>query len=151
MDFVRQLSAGDALATDDTVTSTNKAFQLVMQRDGNLVVYQLDSRGERTLPSWASNTVGNVGARARLQGDGNLVVYGADDATPVWASNTAGRGGAALRLEDDGTLGLYVAGECVWTARGGGLSGVAGQVGGAAESALGSLKEQFTKLTHKPQ
>ncbi|HTJ26487.1 MAG TPA: hypothetical protein VMA36_09995 [Candidatus Limnocylindria bacterium] len=151
MDFVHQLSPGDGLATDDTVTSSNKAFQLVMQRDGNLVAYQLDARGERTVPTWASNTVGGIGARARLQGDGNLVIYAADDATPLWASNTAGRSGATLRLGDDGTLGLFVADEIVWTARGGGLSGVAEQVGGAAESALGALKENFEKLTKKPQ
>jgi hypothetical protein len=151
MDFPRQLNPGEGLATDDTVTSSNRAFQLVMQRDGNLVAYQVDARGERTVPTWASNTVGNVGARARMQGDGNLVIYGADDTTPIWASNTAGRPGAVLRLGDDGTLGLYVGEEIVWTARGGGLSGVASEVGGAAESALGALKENISKLTKKPK
>jgi hypothetical protein len=151
MDFPRQLNPGEGLATDDTVTSSNRAFQLVMQRDGNLVAYQVDARGERTVPTWASNTVGNVGARARMQGDGNLVIYGADDATPIWASNTAGRPGAVLRLGDDGTLGLYVGEEIAWTARGGGLSGVTSEIGGAAESALGALKENISKLTKKPK
>jgi hypothetical protein len=151
MNFARQLSPGDGLAADDTLTSSNNAFQLVMQRDGNLVAYQVDARGERTVPTWASNTEGHAGARARMQGDGNLVVYAADDATPIWASNTAGHAGASLRLGDDGTLGLYVADTIVWTGRGGGLSGIAGQVGSAAESAMGTLKEQFSKITNKPQ
>jgi hypothetical protein len=151
MDYARQLSPGSALAADDTVTSSNNAFQLVMQRDGNLVLYQLDANRERTVPTWASNTVGNNGARARMQSDGNLVVYAADDARPLWASNTTGRSGATLRLNEDGTLGLYVNEEIVWTARGGGLAGMAQQAADAAESAVGSIKDQFSKMTNKPR
>jgi hypothetical protein len=151
MDFAGQLSAGQALNADDTVTASNRAFQLVMQRDGNLVIYHLDAQGERSIPTWASNTTGNTGAQARLQDDGNLVVYRADGTTPVWATNTANRGGASLQLGDDGVLVLTLAGQVVWTAHGSGIAQTADQVGSAAESALGSLKEQFSKLTNKPR
>lgn len=151
MDYARQLSAGQTLNADDTVTASNKAFQLVMQRDGNLVIYHLDAQGERSIPTWASNTTGNSAAQARLQDDGNLVVYRADGTTPVWASNTANRGGANLELGDDGALVLTLAGQAVWTAHGSGIAQAADQVGSAAESALGSLKEQFSKLTNKPR
>ncbi|HYZ17133.1 MAG TPA: hypothetical protein VE591_12050 [Candidatus Acidoferrum sp.] len=151
MDFGRQLSAGQTLGADDTVTASNKAYQLVMQRDGNLVIYHLDAQGERSDPTWASNTTGNAGAQARLQDDGNLVVYRADGTTPLWASNTANRRGANLQLGDDGSLALALGGQIVWTARGSGIAQAADQIGGAAESALGSLKEQFSKLTNKPR
>jgi hypothetical protein len=150
MDFARQLTTGQTLSADDTVTASNKAFQLVMQRDGNLVEYQLDPQGQRTVAVWASNTIGNAGAQTRLQDDGNLVVYRADGTTPAWASNTANRRGASLQLGDDGALALTLAGEVVWTARGG-IAQAAQQIGSAAESALGSLKEQFSKLSNKPR
>jgi hypothetical protein len=146
----RTSNDGRSNSADDTVTASNKAFQLVMQRDGNLVVYQLDAQGERAVPTWASNTTGNAGAQARLQDDGNLVVYRPDGTTPVWASNTANRRGANLQLGDDGALALYLAGEVVWTARGSGIAQAADHIGSAAESALGSLKDQFSKLTNKP-
>jgi hypothetical protein len=61
---------------------TGKAC-LIMQSDGNLVVYD-----ERGAPRWASNTAGRPGSVAAFQGDGNLVVY-APDGRPLWASNTA--------------------------------------------------------------
>lgn len=42
----------------------------VMQRDGNLVVYDANLQ-----PCWASNTAGNQDAALRLQNDGNLVIF----------------------------------------------------------------------------
>lgn len=55
---------------------------LVMQTDGNLVLY---SDGVAT---WSSGTVGNPGARVMLQDDRNVVIYSASDAV-LWASGTA--------------------------------------------------------------
>jgi hypothetical protein len=60
---------------------------LIMQADGNLVVY--DRSGQ---PRWASNTFNNPGAYLDVQNDGNLVIYRAGT-NPVpnnalWASNT---------------------------------------------------------------
>jgi hypothetical protein len=53
-----------------------------MQRDGNLVVYDLSGAAV-----WASGTVGFPGASLLVQGDGNAVIYA--DGVPVWATNTA--------------------------------------------------------------
>lgn len=56
--------------------------RLVMQEDGNLVVYT-----PQGVPIFATGTNGNPGAYLALQSDGNLVVYsGAGQA--LWASNT---------------------------------------------------------------
>ncbi|MEL3945650.1 MULTISPECIES: hypothetical protein [Streptomyces] len=86
--------------------SSNTA-RLVMQSDGNLVVYDEFNRAR-----WASRTVGK-GWTARLQEDGNFVVYTRSGA-PVWASNTAGRPGSRLVVQDDGNVVIYDGSRAVW-------------------------------------
>ncbi|MBK8012073.1 MAG: hypothetical protein IPK13_12055 [Deltaproteobacteria bacterium] len=69
---------------------------LVMQYDGNLVVYAPEG------PIWDAGTGGRScesGCLAAFQSDGNLVVY--EGGLPIWASLTAGRG---AWLELSGTL-----------------------------------------------
>ncbi|MFC1836694.1 hypothetical protein ACFL2Q_18545 [Thermodesulfobacteriota bacterium] len=53
-----------------TCTDGEKVEDLVMQDDGNLVIYAPGGK-----PIWASETDGNPGAYVRLQDDGNLVIY----------------------------------------------------------------------------
>ena len=55
---------------------------LVMQTDGNLVLYAADGQSH-----WATNTDGNPGASVAMQDDGNMVVYG-PGGNALWASNT---------------------------------------------------------------
>jgi Ca2+-binding RTX toxin-like protein/6-phosphogluconolactonase (cycloisomerase 2 family) len=55
---------------------------LVMQSDGNLVVY-----GQDLTPLWTSVTQGNPNASATLQDDGNLVIY-SEDGRLLWSSNS---------------------------------------------------------------
>jgi hypothetical protein len=66
---------------------------LVMQGDGNLVLYKTNGT-----PLWSTGTYGqNCGAnqcRAAFQGDGNFVVY--NGGKPLWNSGTAGNPGAQL-------------------------------------------------------
>lgn len=68
----------DLLWTTHTFGADNR---LVMQRDGNLVVYD----GTRAL--WASHTAGHPGARLVLQLDHNLVISSAAGAA-LWATGT---------------------------------------------------------------
>jgi hypothetical protein len=82
------------------ILSANAWYNLTMQTDGNLVLY--DGVG-RAL--WASNTVGR-GSFAVFQGDGNFVVYTSSGGA-VWSSNTWGRQGAVLALQDDGNVVVY--------------------------------------------
>ena len=56
--------------------------RLVMQTDGNLVLYDEFGRAR-----WSTNTAG-TGKYARMQPDGNFVLYGPGD-TAVWSSGTA--------------------------------------------------------------
>lgn len=69
-----------------TGTNGRATANLVMQHDGNLVLY---SSGGTAL--WASGTAGHHGARLAVQDDGNVVIYTAGN-TAVWATNTVGAG-----------------------------------------------------------
>lgn len=80
---------------------------LAFQSDGNLVLYDRESR-----PLWASGTVGQ-GARTVFQADGNLVVYTRDMRT-AWSSRTDGHDGAELVLGDDGNLLVRQGGTRLW-------------------------------------
>lgn len=70
--------------------------KLVMQSDGNLVLYRTESyppgsSATSYYPVWASNTwnMGTGPYRATMQGDGNFVVYDSVN-RPLWSSRTFG-------------------------------------------------------------
>lgn len=90
--------AGQVLADNARITSPNGQYQLVMQSDGNLVVYGAGAA------RWWTGTNG-PGRRLVMQGDGNLVIY--RDSTPLWWSGTHGLSGSQLRMQDDGNLVIY--------------------------------------------
>ncbi|MEO5833667.1 MAG: hypothetical protein ABIR83_09895 [Nakamurella sp.] len=92
------LPAGASLDVDQPLTSENGIFVLILQQDGNLVLYRLD--GTMSWPIWASGTSDMV--HLWMQPDGNLVGVMADG-TPVFATGTSHRGGW-LELQDDGNL-----------------------------------------------
>lgn len=62
-------------------TSSKGGVKLIMQSDGNLVLYTASNQ-----PVWASNTNGKGQSFARMQDDGNFVIY--TQGGPTWASNT---------------------------------------------------------------
>jgi hypothetical protein len=64
-------------------THVGEAGQVVMQHDGNLVIYS--PFGE---PLWASETAGWHDAWLIVQNDGNVVLY-SSAGEPLWATNTA--------------------------------------------------------------
>jgi hypothetical protein len=101
-------SQGTVWRAGDSLTSNNGSYRVVMQSDGNLVLYA----GSRAL--WHTQTSGNPGAYAVLQGDGNLVVYSAAN-RPLAFSGTQGTPGATIALGDDGNLVLRSAsGATLW-------------------------------------
>lgn len=59
---------------------------LIMQKDGNLVLYSRSASGALTA-RWSSHTWGNAGARCFMQNDGNLVVY-SKAWKAIWCSKT---------------------------------------------------------------
>jgi hypothetical protein len=97
-----RLYQGQQLNVNDQLVSNNQALKLIMQGDGNLVLYRnADGR-----PLWASNTWGKPVNRAVMQGDGNFVAY-SGAGTPYWASGTHGHPGSWVVVQDDGNLVVY--------------------------------------------
>jgi len=103
------LSAGQTLNVGQSLVSTNGGLnQLVMQGDGNLVVYT----NGRAL--WTSNTAGNPGSRLVCQTDGNLVIYSPSN-VPIFVTGTGGNAGGFLAMQTDSNCVLYAAdGRPLW-------------------------------------
>jgi Ig-like domain from next to BRCA1 gene len=100
-----RLAPGRRLTTGEELTSTNGRVRLVLQGDGNLVLYRTDDGR----PLWASETWRQPVRYAIMQPDGNLVAY-STAGQPYWAAGTQGHPGARLVLQDDGNLVIYDAG-----------------------------------------
>ena len=112
------LERGDQMNREDYIernlgaTFNYQRVRLVMQGDGNLVLYALAKSNMTGKTCWASNTVGR-GTRAVYQHDGNFVVYNVN--TPTWASNTVGDGGSTVDINWLGKLYVgfkQITGEC---------------------------------------
>jgi hypothetical protein len=103
-----QLPAGQRLSRGQRLTSSNGRFNLVMQTDGNLVLYD-GAPGQN--PIWATGTWNLPDDRrptyAELQTDGNLVLYN-DARQPAWAAGVFGTfTNPYLEVQDDGNLVIY--------------------------------------------
>ena len=83
--------------------SDNGEFKMVMQEDGNLVLYKIDGAE----PLWAAGTSGE-GNYLRLQGDHHCVVYNADNEC-VWSTgvHTRGEDPCYVTMQDDGNFVQY--------------------------------------------
>ncbi|MEU9350788.1 mannose-binding protein [Streptomyces griseoloalbus] len=87
---------------------TTNRIRMVMQTDGNLVVYN-----EERKPIWASMTFGQ-NHRAIFQNDGNLVIHNGDD-RPIWGAGSYGHEGAKLVLRADAKVVVVHNGNVVWS------------------------------------
>ena len=96
------LSPGQSLVPNAPLVSESGAYQVILQDDGNFVLYQNDGYK----PLWATNTVGKGGVVVTFQTDGNFVMYTADDEA-VWATQTMGKHGMIVIMQDDGNLVMY--------------------------------------------
>jgi LysM repeat protein len=103
------LSEGQKLEQGGSLTSSNGAYTLTLQDDGNLV---LAARGQAV---WATGTNGEAVVRAEVQTDGNFVLYTADK--PVWHTDTKGKSDVKLVLQDDRNLVLYASDGPAWSAK----------------------------------
>jgi hypothetical protein len=94
-----RLDAEQQLNRNDKLDAANGLTSLIMQDDGNLVLYRnFDGK-----PLWASNTYGKPVTHAIMQSDGNFVCYD-DKGVAYWSAGTSGNLGAFLVLQDDGNL-----------------------------------------------
>jgi hypothetical protein len=108
-----QIPSGTIINQGYSYTSPNGNYTLVMQGDGNLVLYP---KGQGA--SWAAGTAdseqknGDGGQVAVVQTDGNVQVIDSKN-NVLWQSNTAATkstsyyNGAALSVQNDGNVVLY--------------------------------------------
>ena len=101
------LRSGVTLGANQSVTSCDGRFSLVMQGDGNLVLYK---QGRWI---WQTATNGRGGQRAVMQPDGNFVLYTASNA-PLFSTRTNGAVGAWLAVQNDGNLVVYLGSSPRW-------------------------------------
>lgn len=137
------LHDGQQLVHGQTLRSPNGRYELVMQGDGNLVLYTVELArprlrrppggtgrvlvrelepvlGEPTRTAyWATNTwslpADQRPVRAAMQPDGHFVLYDALNRAR-WASGTwgPGLGGSVLTLQDDGNLVIHHGSDVLW-------------------------------------
>ena len=93
------LTEGQKLEKGGSLASSNGAYTLTLQDDGNLV---LAARGQSV---WATGTNGENAERLEVQEDGNCVLYTSDK--PIWHTDTKGAKDVRLLLQDDRNLVLY--------------------------------------------
>ena len=102
-----RLYVGNKLYPGFQLVSPNGAYTLLMQTDGNLVVYDRSNH-----PTWATVTDGEPIKYLILQEDGNLVLYKTDGGA-AWETQTYPQPYAShqhvshLEMQDDGLLVLY--------------------------------------------
>ena len=95
----RSISTNALLRNGHELKSLNGRYKLVMQNDGNLVIYCGGSK-----PIWASHTHGiRIRDGMVLQTDGNLVLY-RSDGRAVWSSGTYNKEVDRFVLQDDGNF-----------------------------------------------
>jgi hypothetical protein len=77
--FSNALAPGEILSKGQSRVSSNNRHELVLQHDGNLVLYEKVADApplERAAPVWSSRTSGRAVSHAVMQLDGNLAIYG---------------------------------------------------------------------------
>ncbi|MGW6413852.1 hypothetical protein [Streptomyces sp. NPDC055055] len=79
-------------------------FKLIMQSDGNLVLYYTKTATQARKVCWASNTQYAGGTHVTYQQDGNFVMYPDWSTRAVWHSNTYGGGGSTVDINKFGVL-----------------------------------------------
>jgi hypothetical protein len=104
------LNPYEVLHFNDSLQSEDGRCKLIMQSDGNLVLYF--PNGETP---WASGTENSDADYAVMQGDGNFVIYNAQGQWK-WDSATDGHPGSYLRLHKEGFLTIYdIQGIPIWS------------------------------------
>ena len=104
------LQANQEMHVGDRLVPPNGKSYLIMQPDGNLVLYRTDNN----YALWASNTWQKPVTHAIMQTDGNFVCYD-DSGRAFWATGTNDHPDARVTLQDDGNLVVYDrSGRALW-------------------------------------
>jgi len=109
-----QIESGHALQINESITSSNGKYKLLMQSDRNLVLY----RQSDSFALWSTGTNGTNAGKAVMGADGNFflsilaIVRGGQGV--AWQSKTTGHPGAFLKLQNDGNLVILYNGIAIW-------------------------------------
>ncbi|MDR1032766.1 MAG: hypothetical protein LBL84_01995 [Candidatus Nomurabacteria bacterium] len=95
------LAKGSSLQAGKCLRSANKEYKLLLQNDGNLVLYSASGTA-----LWHTYTYGKGGGDVKLQNDGNLVIY-TIARKALWHTSTYNQGTSRLKVQSDGNLVLY--------------------------------------------
>ena len=98
-----RLRGGQRLLAGEFIQARAETCRLVFQPDGDLVA---SSNG---VAYWSAGTRGAGGGSARMQADGNFVVYD-EDGLSRWSTRTGGNRGAYLGIQNDCNVVLRTAG-----------------------------------------
>jgi hypothetical protein len=104
----QELQAGQFIVATQAVRSADGRFSLVVQLDGNIVLY-----GPSGALWVAPYTWGRGSTTLTMQTDGNLTVRGPENEL-IWQSGTGGNPGARFVVQDDGNLVIYSGWTAVW-------------------------------------
>ncbi|WP_190233754.1 hypothetical protein [Rhizobium sp. R339] len=115
-----EIPVGTSMQSNQWAISANGSYVLVMQTDGNLVLYQVAgpppvaNSSFQGFPYWSSGTNIGVAARFEVQTDGNLVIYDGSDL--LWAAyNTNNASPGYLAVQVDANLVFYdTSGAAFW-------------------------------------
>lgn len=103
------LTSGGRLYKGQYMQSTDNKLKLIMQDDGNLVLYNMTNNAAL----WATSTYGSDAAYAVLQPDGNFMLCNNNQYT-LWATGTVNHPGSRLALQNDGNMVLYDGSAPTW-------------------------------------
>ncbi len=95
------LGPNEKIKVSEILRSKNGQYTLAMQKDGNLVAYDGQSKA-----IWSSDTSGRGAVECVLQSDGNLLLKDRNGRA-VWSTYTDGHKNAKLAMQDDGNLVIY--------------------------------------------
>ncbi len=100
LSYINTTLPSGRLYPGQSIDTTDRRFKLILQTDGNLVLYSPNRA------TWATGTDGRSVSFLAMQPDGNLVLYDRS-AKPIWYTGTSGHGSLRLLLQPDGNAVLY--------------------------------------------
>jgi Ricin-type beta-trefoil lectin domain len=119
--FSDTMNPGETMYKGESRVSRNNTYELILQTDGNLVLY--DKTLTAIMPYWevphavwASGTNGKNVDRVVMGTDGNLAIYPpsvkcrvqpCSPQAPIWQTVTQGHPSSHLKVQDDGLVVIY--------------------------------------------
>ena len=95
------LGSGQSIVANDYLQSPDQQYNLIMEENGNLVLY------EKGNGIWKKGENGTNVTSTIMQEDGNFVMYGDPNRKVYFSTNTSDYPGSYLSLQNDGNLVVY--------------------------------------------